>query len=148
MNLSLLNHCHLYAFPLATHPGPTLQLAATTIATVACHDQQIASTTFSVSFEQAFQRLQQLERLFIELDGYFVWTGQHDSQPWQIDGMLYDYGEHLQRVELKGGCPGAAWRQLLDCFDWPKQRLLAHCIDRNCFVDVAELIHSGESRLS
>ncbi len=135
----LMHHWHLYAFPPAARPGPGLNLSGRTLKTIACRESEIANTVFAVSFEQAVERLQKLDRLFIELDGSFVWSGHDQDQAWQIDGMLYDTGQHLQRVELKGWSPPLAWRQLLICFEWPDQRLLVHWIDLECFVDIDEL---------
>ena len=104
-------------------------------------DRKIAETTFPVSFEQVFERLQLLERMFVELDGSFVWSGKWEDQAWQMDGMLYDFGGQLQRLELKGACPLSAWKELLDCLSWPRQRVLAHCLDWHCMVDINELLN-------
>lgn len=104
-------------------------------------ERQIAQTAFPVSFEHVFERLQQLERMFIELDGSFVWSGKFADQAWQMDGMLYDCGGQLQRLELKGACPVSAWKELLECLTWPRQRVLAHCLDWHCMVDINELLN-------
>jgi hypothetical protein len=110
---------------------------------VLCSEADISASTFSVSFEQSVERLQQLERLFIELDGSFVWCGQVDQQVWQMDGMLYDSQERLQRLELKGDGPPQAWRSLLGCLDWPQQRVLAHWIEWQCFEELIEPLQVG-----
>lgn len=65
------------------------------------------------SFEQASERLQQLERLYFEPDGSFTWTVELRSRR-QIDGMLYDAGGQLQYVDLKGTCSLDAWRILVN----------------------------------
>ena len=64
------------------------------------------------SFEKAFERLQQLPKIYLEGDGSFVWTqpGAHE----QLFGMLYDAADELQYVELRGQCSVAIWQQLID----------------------------------
>lgn len=87
----------------------------------------IRSSCFALSFEQATAELEKLPRMFVELDGSFVWTGQEVEQCWQIDGMLYDRAGRMQRVELKGFAPRSAWEPLLAIFDRPLQSLIIHC---------------------
>lgn len=133
-----MNHLHLYACPAAVTAGPPLQIAGRFINTLISDERRIAQARFSVSFEQVFERLQQLKRVFVELDGSFVWAGTFENHPWQIEGMLYDHNGHLQRVELKGACPAAEWQELLMCFDWPRQRILAHCLEWHSLIDINE----------
>ncbi len=64
-----------------------------------------------LSFEQAQSRLEALPRLHFEPDGSFVWAGAN----YQVFGMLYDAAGLLQYVELRGECPLAIWRQLVNC---------------------------------
>ncbi|TWT98238.1 hypothetical protein [Stieleria varia] len=71
-----------------------------------------ASDEMSLSFEEAQQRLSELERLYFEPDGSFVWAGAG----FQVFGMLYDAAGKLQYVELRGKCTLAAWRRLIECF--------------------------------
>ncbi len=133
-----MNHLHLYACPAAVTTGPPLQIAGRSIKTLISDERQIAQTCFSVSFEQVFERMQQLKRMFIELDGSFVWAGTVGNHRWQLDGMLYDHNGQLQRVELKGACPVAAWKELLTCLDWPRQSILAHCLEWHSLIDINE----------
>ncbi len=110
--------------------------------------QEMGQELIQVAFETVAERLQLLERMFVEMDGSFVWTGedQHHSSAlpsrWQLDGMLYDVGRHLQRMELKGRCPQARWRQLLNTLDWPTQPLVAYQYATGSFVDIATLEQS------
>src|SRR5437870_11506687 len=84
-----------------------------------------------VTFEEATAALQLLERLFIEPDGSFVWTGSTaDGQPWQVDGNLIDRGEALAYVELKGRCPEEQFNRLLAVFGWPQAKLMFHLPQR------------------
>jgi hypothetical protein len=61
--------------------------------------------------------------LFIEPDGSFVWTGEADGEPWQVDGNLIDRGDFLAYVELKGRCPEKRFNELLAAFGWPQSPL-------------------------
>ncbi|MCA9179195.1 MAG: hypothetical protein KDB14_32260 [Planctomycetales bacterium] len=66
-------------------------------------------------FDEAFERLEALPRMFIEGDGSFVWR---ESAQW--DGELIDGGPSLQCVELRGAGGAAELRRLLTCLseDW------------------------------
>lgn len=72
-----------------------------------------AGGPLDASFDQASERLQQLDRLYFEPDGSFTWVVEASSRQ-QVDGMLYDAGGQLQYVDLKGLCSLAAWRELVD----------------------------------
>jgi hypothetical protein len=60
-------------------------------------------------FEDVADRLSQVDRLHIELDGSFVWVGTN----WQLDGMIYDHDDCIRYVDLKGHCAVQQWRTLL-----------------------------------
>ena len=130
-------HVHIYSLP----GGLPQRLAAT----------DLHSSRFEISFEQAIARLELLPRMFVELDGSFVWNGQIDgligqieAQRWQIDGMLYDRSGHVLRLELKGNAPRQAWEQLLAIFDWPIQPLIVHCVDQQRFVELTDFLSCEE----
>jgi hypothetical protein len=85
---------------------------------------EVLTSALSVSFETAVVRLSQLPRLFIELDGSFVWRGNKpDGSEWQVDGNLIDQGPALAYVELKGCCPEERFDELLAAVGWPEQCL-------------------------
>ena len=93
----------------------------------------------AVTFDQATSALQQLERLFIEPDGSFVWTGSTaDGEPWQVDGNLIDRGDALAYVELKGHCPADQFDQLLGAFGWPQATLAFHLPQRGAMFSEAD----------
>jgi len=116
---------------LGDQPTPTLLLTGEALA-----------QPFVVTFEEAFARLEQLERMFIEPDGAFVWVSRGasatDEQPWQLDGVLYDRGGRLLLVDLKGSCPPAALDQLLSCFDWPATAIAFQITQAAVFLGEAE----------
>ncbi|MEO8270570.1 MAG: hypothetical protein ABI557_12680 [Aureliella sp.] len=102
----------------------------------------LQSSRFDISFEQAIAELELLPRMFVELDGSFVWSGQVETLRWQIDGMIYDRRGHVLRVELKGDAPRQIWEQLLSVFGWPNQPLIAHCVDQQQFVELEIFLSS------
>jgi hypothetical protein len=88
-----------------------------------------------ITFDQAIAALQRLERLFIEPDGAFVWTGvTADGAPWQVDGNLIDRGDALAYVELKGRCLEGQFNRLLSAFGWPQETLCFHLPQRGVLL--------------
>lgn len=59
-----------------------------------------------VTFDEAYARLVELPRMFLEPDGSFVWVSPRDEEGWRwkLDGMLQDGGPRLAFLELKGHC--------------------------------------------
>jgi hypothetical protein len=60
-------------------------------------------------FEDVSDRLSQVDRLHMELDGSFVWVGPN----WQLDGMIYDHADRIRYIDLKGHCPHQPWQTLI-----------------------------------
>jgi hypothetical protein len=106
--------------------------------------QDVASCCMQQTFEAVADRLQSLNRMFFEMDGSFVWTGNSSNVSgqdvrWQLDGMLYDVGGHVQRMELKGTCFQPHWRQLLATLGWPNQPLIAYDLVHSLFMSIDSL---------
>jgi hypothetical protein len=81
--------------------------------------------SFVVTWEEVAARLERLPRMIFELDGSFVISGDDpDAGRWQVDGHLFEFAEHLHRVELHGRCPAAAFDDLLRSVGWPAQALV------------------------
>ena len=98
-----------------------------------------AGAPLATTFDKALAALQQLERLFIEPDGSFVWTGiASDGQAWQVDGNLIDRGDCLAYVELKGHCSEAQFDQILTALGWPDLLLAFELTRRGTVVDETE----------
>ena len=70
------------------------------------------------------QELQELDRMFIEPDGSFVWVGDQQEVRWQLDGVLYDWSGRLQHVELQGNCFSTQLDRLLTCLGWPATSIM------------------------
>ena len=90
------------------------------------------------SFEVASQRLGQLERMFCEPDGSFVWVSSQGDPVWQVDGNLYDRDERLLFVDLKGTCPPDQFDRLLSALGWPETKLMFQLTREAVFLDEAE----------
>lgn len=138
-NLLLSLQLHLFAAParLGSLAGEDRQRELLQLS-----PQEISQQLMRVTFEMVADHLQLFERMFFEMDGSFVWTGEVrldtnslDTR-WQLDGMVYDVSDHVQRMELKGRCPPSSWRELLHTLDWPNQSLLAYDYGRSRFVDI------------
>ena len=79
----------------------------------------------AVSFEQAEESLGQLPNLYIEPDGSFVWVAAPAAEhPWQVDGVLYDRGDKMLYLEIKGSCPQVEFDQMLTTLGWPVAPLM------------------------
>lgn len=72
-----------------------------------------AAGPFESNFESMLARIELLPRMFIEMDGSFVWRPEGDRN-WQIDGMVYDANQHVQYIDLKGEAPTAMWESLFE----------------------------------
>lgn len=58
--------------------------------------------------------------MFVELDGSFLWTGQSPETPsrqWQLEGTIYDDGQVVRYIDLRGDCPLSVWKTFLAAFD-------------------------------
>lgn len=132
---------HLYARPPGAAAGPERTIGGIRLPTLHCDG--LATSQFPSSFEEVAERLQQFDRMYFEYDGSFVWTGRSDEEDsrvtWQLDGMLYDYGGRLQRVELLGACPLPQWQELMRAVTPLPETLLIHLIEQHCFVPAEAL---------
>jgi hypothetical protein len=105
---------------------------------ISVHARDRDAAGLPVTFDEALAALERLDRLFIEPDGSFVWTGvTADGGAWQVDGNLIDRGESLAYVELKGVCPEAQFDRLLSALGWPKAGLAFQLQKRGVFLDEA-----------
>ncbi|HXT58329.1 MAG TPA: hypothetical protein VN699_06835 [Pirellulales bacterium] len=95
-------------------------------------------TPFAKTFEATSDALMQLERMFLELDGSFVWVSAAKDTPWQLDGVLYDRNERLLYVDLKGACTAAAFDRLLAALGWPEMPVMFQLAREAVFLDEAE----------
>ena len=93
----------------------------------------------AVTFEQAAEALAQLQRMFVELDGSFVWVAEkEETRDWPLDGNLQDRNERLLLVDVKGTCPSNQFDRLLRCIGWPATRLIFQLVREAVFLDEEE----------
>jgi hypothetical protein len=100
-----------------------LRLGADAYRALALDSNQL-NVPFSITFEEAAERLLALPRMFCEPDGYFLLAGTAADVAWQVDGHLYDRQERLLYVAIKGTCPVEAFDTLLRAFGWPETALV------------------------
>ncbi len=135
----------MYSFFVTVHARPNdttssepIELAGQTYQALRVSGDQLSTSTFGCTFEVARDRLGKLERMFCEPDGSFVWVSRQGEPAWQIDGNLYDRGEQLLFVDLKGTCPAEEFDRLLKALGWPETRLLFQLTREAIFLDEAE----------
>ena len=136
----------IHALPADASPGPSIELAGRQVRTLQIAPATLSTTTFGCSFEAAQARLADLERMFIEADGSFVWTSPHDGPAWQVDGNLYDRNEQLLFVDVKGVCPAEQFDRLLTAFGWPATPVMFQLVRQAVFLDESEFRRVCESR--
>lgn len=94
-------------------------------------------TRFSKSFEAVSSDFNKLPRFFFEPDGSFVWVTEKERR-YQLDGSLYDDGDLLLNVELKGCCDTEILDQFLTCLGWPEKKLIFQFVQQGIYVDEEE----------
>jgi hypothetical protein len=92
----------------------------------------------TVTFDEVLSALEGLPRMFVEPDGSFVWTGEAQHGPWQVDGNLIDRGDVLAYAELKGRCPPGRLDELLRALGWPQTPLAFELPQRGVVLDEIE----------
>lgn len=125
-------HIALHVLPAGARTAGALNWAGQLLPTLEIDLAQLAP--FSVSFEQALNRLERLPRLFIEPDGALVWVGHEAGRNWQLDGVVYDRAGSVLYVEIKGRCPRPALEQLLAAFGWPHTPLAVQLVQHGAWL--------------
>ena len=131
-------HITVHAQPGDTGAGPEMDFGGRAVRTLQIAPTTLSTTTFGCSFETAQGRLAQLDRMFIEADGSFVWVSPQGEPAWQVDGNLYDRNEQLLFVDLKGICPVEQFDRLLTALGWPATRLMFQLTREAVFLDEGE----------
>jgi hypothetical protein len=128
----------VHALPADASAGPNVELVGRKVRTLQIAPATLSTTTFGCNFEAAQERLAELERMFIEADGSFVWVSPHGDPAWQVDGNLYDRNEQLLFVDIKGTCPAEQFDRLLTALGWPGTRLMFQLTREAVFLDESE----------
>ncbi len=127
----------LHARPADLIAGPNIELHSQQVKTLIV-DHELLATPFALSFEEAAARLEQLERLFFEPDGSFVWASSQSEPSWQVDGNLFDRDGRLLFVDLKGTCPTKEFDRLLSAFGWPAAQVVFQLTREAVFLEESE----------
>jgi hypothetical protein len=128
---------HLFHYSGPSDPLETVNICDQTL--VKLRIPHADELLFPCTFEALAASLSKLERLYFEPDGSFVWSGNTQSGRWQMDGMIYDVAERVQRVEASGSLPLDSWHLFLDALECPRQSLVAQWVPLGCFVPVGAL---------
>ncbi len=92
-----------------------------------------------VSFEDLVAKLAGFPRMFVEMDGSFVWRGEFDNHVWQIDGLIHDQSGNVQYVEVKGTATWDAWVEFSNLLVEQRDRLVVNLVDRGVVTWVSEI---------
>ncbi len=128
----------VHALPQTAASSQQQTLRGETFATRCCDPAIVGATSLTCTFEDAYERLESLERMYCEPDGSFVWTGEFNNTRWQVDGNLYDRDGRLLYVELKGFCPASEFDRLLSTWGWPKTHMVFQLIREAAWLDETE----------
>ena len=130
-----------YAFDITLHARPEAAIVAGSHTDawgtwpVLAVPHATLSIPMAAGFDEALARLAALERMYVEPDGSFVWTSPRESVSWQVDGNAFEKDGRVLLVDLKGGCPAAAFDRLLAAFGWPVQPLMMQLVRAAVFLD-------------
>lgn len=90
---------------------------------------------FAIGFDAAVERLARLPRMFVELDGSFVWASPAADRAWQVDGNVFERSGRVLLVDLKGSCPPPEFDRLLSAFGWPEEPVMLGLVRAAVFLD-------------
>ena len=130
----------MYQFQAVIHPrgpgvveGECILLGSEQVRTLA-GGRSIREATFPISYETAAAALEELPRLDIEPDGWFVWPSPPGQPRWQLEGTLHDRHDRLLFVQVKGTCPAESFDQFLTALGWPQTPLLFQLVRAAVFL--------------
>lgn len=102
------------------------------------------------SFEGFCDCIRDWPGMFVEPDGSLVWVELAEGARLQLDGMIYDRGEFIEYLELKGSCtvdgmqrllsalvPGVSVSKLMEP-EW-MEWLRIHDLESQLWIDTREL---------
>jgi hypothetical protein len=104
-----------------------------------------AGAPLRIPLETALARLEAYERMFVEPDGSFLWTGEATTlslpedargqhQRWQLEGTIYDDGQVVRYIDVLGDCPLLAWQAFLAAFDESLASVTLELVEENLIV--------------
>jgi len=147
----------IYAFEIALHARPDEVVAGRefvdewgTWPTLDMPKDALA-VPMAVGFDEAFERLSAIERMFAEPDGSFVWAcSEPPPTPglprWQVDGNAFERAGRVLLVDLKGRCPAPEFDRILEAFGWPGQRIAMELVRAAVFLEEATFRRHAAAR--
>jgi len=100
-----------------------------------CVSNEMLAVPMVIGFDASLDLLNQLERMYAEPDGSFVWTSPRDGLWWQVDGNASEKDGRVLLVDLKGSCPAPEFDRLLAAFGWPQQAMIMQLVRAAMFLD-------------
>lgn len=101
-------------------------------------DMRAASRAWQITFDEALEAFQNVAGVFTEPDGSFFRVSPLGEPRWQVEGNLYDQGDRLAHLELKGSCPEERLDEILRCLGWPHVSLVFQLVREGVSVDEAD----------
>ena len=130
-------HTHIQATPAGITRAAKLTTAGCTLVPLVL-PQPATRPTWGVTFDAAAEQLARLPRFFYEPDGSFAWFSALGTAPWRLEGNLYDRGDELAYVEVKGTCPEQEFNQLLAALGWPVAPLMFQVSRLGLYLDESD----------
>jgi len=96
---------------------------------------ELLAVPMQIGFDESFELLNGLERMYAEPDGSFVWASSRDGRWWQVDGNAFEKEGRVLLVNLKGSCPASQFDRLLAAFGWPQQAVIMQLVRAAMFLD-------------
>lgn len=149
----------LYAFEIALRARPENAVAGRDFVdewgawpTLEIPKESLAAP-MAIGFDDAFERLAAIERMFAEPDGSFVWAcSASPAMPgeprWQVDGNAFDRDGRVVLVDLKGRCPAVEFDRLLAAFGWPGQPMAMELVRPAVVLDEGTFRRHAAARAS
>lgn len=116
-----------------------VSIAGRAVASLRCDPAKIPP--FSISFEEASERLAALPGAYVEPDGSFSLRGESD---WRIVGNLYDRDGSLLYVELRGDCPAAALSVIIALLGETGESIVVQLPELGVWLDWGAFVQSTD----
>jgi hypothetical protein len=138
----------LHPCPTDATIGPNRELRGLELATLVIPHEAMRQT-FSISFEECYDQLERLPRMFIEPDGSFVWPidsnnnakandieSSHPQSQW--DGQLFDRNGKLLYLDAVGSGPRESFEEILKILGWPATPVMIQLSREAVFLELDE----------
>lgn len=154
----MLHQVHISLHPRLSDVtiGSKCELRGVELATLVIPHEAMRET-FSISFEECYDRLEQLPRMFIEPDGSFVWsidpngnanTNEIDAScpRSQWDGQLFDRNGKLLYLDVVGSGTRESFEEILKILGWPNTTVMIQLSREAVFLELDEFYRYAATR--